>query len=169
MIDPEDLRRHVATLSDEALLDVNRQDLVDDAQTIYDDEVDARGLTWPSEDTAESAEAAVEPDAELVSIAQYESVEEARFARTLLENSGIPVWFVGELTPEKMTADSKAGLELVTQAAFLEQALLVLSTEVSDEELARQAEEAGAALESEDVAVEDAEVDPDVKDARHQS
>ena len=157
MIDLDDLRRHVGKLSDDGLLEVNRADLVDAAQTVYDAEVQSRGLVWPSAASMpadDEEEEAVEPGAELVSIAKYESVEEARFARSLLENDGIPVWFVGELTPHKMTGDPKSGLELVTQAAFLEQAQLALSTEVSDEELARQAEEAGAEQIDED---EDAE------------
>jgi hypothetical protein len=39
------LRRHYASLSDEALLDVDETDLVEDAQRIYDEELAQRGLT----------------------------------------------------------------------------------------------------------------------------
>ena len=89
----------------------------------------------------------MDPGAELVSISKFESVEEARFARALIENEGIPVWFAGELSPAKMMGDPKAGLELVTQAEFLDQALEVMGSEVSEEELTRQAEEAGGEYE----------------------
>ncbi len=39
------LRRHYASLSDEALLDVDQTDLVEDAREIYDEELAQRGLT----------------------------------------------------------------------------------------------------------------------------
>jgi hypothetical protein len=39
------LRRHYASLSDEALLDVDQTDLVEDAREIYDNELAERGLT----------------------------------------------------------------------------------------------------------------------------
>ncbi len=48
-IDPEDLRRHYESLSDEGLLDLNRDDLVDVARGIYDQEIARRGLNGPRE------------------------------------------------------------------------------------------------------------------------
>jgi hypothetical protein len=144
MIDVDGLRKQVEMLSDEALLEVQREDLVDAALAVYNAEVESRGLAWPDATGISGEEAApADPEGDLVSIAKYESAEEARFARTLLINEGIPVWYAGELSPDKMSGDPKAGLELITKTDFLEQAQLVLSTEVSDEELARQAEEAG--------------------------
>ncbi len=41
-IDPEYLREQYASLSDEALLEIHRVDLVQDAQRIYDEEVARR-------------------------------------------------------------------------------------------------------------------------------
>jgi hypothetical protein len=154
MIDLDALRKQVAMLSDEALLEVDRDDLVEAARQVYEDEAASRGIGWPlseegggeGEDGAEGAD----PGEELVSIALYETVEEARFARALLANEGIPVWFAGELSPAKMTGDPKSGLELVTLPEHLDQALEVLQSEVSEEELARQAEEAGEELEEEE-------------------
>jgi hypothetical protein len=43
-IDPEDLRRHYAMLPDEALLDIDRAELTDLARTVYDQELNQRGL-----------------------------------------------------------------------------------------------------------------------------
>ncbi len=42
--DPEYLRRHYALLSDEALLEMDRADLVEVAQQLYDHEIARRGL-----------------------------------------------------------------------------------------------------------------------------
>lgn len=42
--DPKELRRHYASLSDEALLDINRDDLTDVAQRCYDEEVASRNM-----------------------------------------------------------------------------------------------------------------------------
>jgi len=161
VINLDDLRKQISMLTNEALLEVNRGDLVEAAREVYEAEAASRGIAWAA-DPAEGSEeaglgaASVDPAAELVSIAKFESVEEARFARALIENEGIPVWFAGELSPAKMTGDPKAGLELVTQAEFLEQALEVMGSEVSEEELARQAEEAGGEYEEQ----EEAEAEP---------
>jgi len=49
-IDPEDLRRHYESLSDEGLLDINRSDLAPVAQGIYAQEIARRGLDHPPEE-----------------------------------------------------------------------------------------------------------------------
>jgi hypothetical protein len=46
-VDPEYLRAHYASLSDRALLDVSRSDLVEIAQQCYDSEMKRRGLVQP--------------------------------------------------------------------------------------------------------------------------
>jgi hypothetical protein len=48
-IDPEDLRRHYESLSDEGFLDIDRSDLAPVAQGIYDQEIARRGLDHPPE------------------------------------------------------------------------------------------------------------------------
>ena len=53
-IDPEDLRRHYASLSDEGLLDIDRSDLAPVAQGIYDQEISRRGLDHPPEQEPEA-------------------------------------------------------------------------------------------------------------------
>ena len=55
--DPEKLREHYASLSDEALLDLDRKELVEVAQTLYDQELASRGL-----EGTEDAEEPDEPD-----------------------------------------------------------------------------------------------------------
>ena len=155
-INIEGLKRHVASLSDEALLEVRREDLTEEAQGIYEGELTSRGLAWPAAAPAEEEEdpeAAAAAGGGLVSLGKYDSLEEGRFARDLLRNEGIPAWFAGELALKKGDSDPLAALELLTQAAFLEQAQLLLSSEISDEELARQAEDAGFKME--DVPAED--------------
>ena len=63
-IDPEDLRRHYASVSDPELLAIDPADLTDVAQKIYDEEVAHRQLTAPPEEErfdAAGAGAPVEP------------------------------------------------------------------------------------------------------------
>lgn len=141
----DDVRKHVALLSDESLLAVEREDLTEAALTVYEAELKSRGLAWPEEAPADEEPEGpiVVPGGGLVPIAQYDSVEEGRFARDLLRNEGIPAWFAGELALRKGDPDPLAGLQLLTQPSYLEQAQLLLSSEISDEELARQAEAAG--------------------------
>src|SRR5712691_10660123 len=56
--DPEDLRRYYSSLPDEALLAIDRNDLVEIAQKYYDAEANRRELAAPSRsDDLSSAEA----------------------------------------------------------------------------------------------------------------
>ena len=117
---------------------MRREDLTEAAQGIYEEELTSRGLARPAsatEDEEEDPEAAAAAGGGLVSIAKYDSLEEGRFARNLLRNEGIPAWFAGELALKKGDRDPLAALELLTQAAFLEPAQLLLSSEISGEEL----------------------------------
>lgn len=67
--DPKDLRWHYAALSDEALLDINRDDLTAVAQRCYDEEVASRQLVAPGDEASvideagtDDGETAVESD-----------------------------------------------------------------------------------------------------------
>jgi len=53
-IDPENLRRHYSSLSDEELLALNRDDLIEMAQMCWDEEVERRGLDEQRESDAAS-------------------------------------------------------------------------------------------------------------------
>jgi hypothetical protein len=112
-LDPEYLRQHYARLSDEALLEVDRGDLVEMARTIYDQEVDRRKLDADSpsgepdgrEEEAygevESYQQGEEPEwlndaAEIyshaVQSASAESPAAVLDARDAIEDAGIPCY-----------------------------------------------------------------------------
>src|SRR5271166_3889272 len=65
-IDPEDLRRHYAALSDGEILDLDRSDLVEIAKEIYDDEIARRGLDRPQVEDSLVEPTDVEAAADLV-------------------------------------------------------------------------------------------------------
>jgi hypothetical protein len=152
----EDFRRHFGILSDDALLATNREDLVEMARECYDEEVSRRGLESAEPETEPVAEA-LDHEAhagdEMVLIATFGYPEEANMARGLLESAAIPSQIRNALA-------AVGGFEasLMVPAAFEEQAREVLETEISDEELAAQAEAAGL---SEEEFQEEIEEDPE--------
>jgi PhnB protein len=143
----EAVRRQYADLSDEALLDVDRQDLVDLARKCYDEELARRGLKAGAPGRAaatrhepEPEEEPAEPlapgppdddDEELVVAETYDSPEAARLARELLRTSGIRAVLGAE------------GLEVQVPASTQETAQAVLISELTDEALARAASRPG--------------------------
>jgi len=137
---PEDFQRHFEILSDEALLETNRDELVEMAREVYDGEIARRGLgSEEGEDLAPESE--LQPtDAvdEMVLIATFGYPEEANMARGLLESASIPSQIKNELA-------AVGGFEasLLVPASFEEQAIEILESQISDEELAAQAEAAG--------------------------
>jgi hypothetical protein len=136
-LDAAELRKQYASLSDDALLAVNRQDLVEVAQQIYDQEVESRGLGSAPAAAGESESTPKETSEEMVEVATYTSRGEARMAKSFLLSADIPC----ELENEFSLQDVE--LRLLVPASLLDQALDVLSAEISDEELAAQAEAAG--------------------------
>lgn len=147
MTNLDSLRKQLTNLTDEAILEVSPDDLTEEAKTIYDAELASRNLSWPSRDiSTENAVPSGYPDpadGELVLIARYETFAEARYAATLLRQEEIPVWIAGNTTPGVTMIDPNAPIDLVTHAEHLESAQLLLSSEISDEELALLAEQAG--------------------------
>lgn len=107
-VDPEYLRRHYASLSDEALLDINPDELVEAARACLDAELRKRELDEPvdvaaadedaeydeeSSDGDGSAPEWLEEGAEVYSAVVREgvmSVPQAHHARRALEAAGIP-------------------------------------------------------------------------------
>jgi hypothetical protein len=157
-ISADDFRKHFALLSDEALLETNPGDLVALARTCLDEEIASRGLNAAGGETeTEAVEGVVEtePDKDeeegLVSIASYTVADEARMARGLLQIAEIPAFLANE-------SAALGALHLMVPASMVAAALEVLSEEMSEEELAAQAEAAGyeyedgEAAESEDEA-----------------
>lgn len=146
MTNLDDLRKHLSILSDEELLETEPEDLTDEAKSVYEAEMQSRGLQWETgEEAVEGGEIldAAQTDTALVLIEKYDTIDEARYAQGLLRNEGIPVWIAGGVSPQTLQFDPSAQLNLLTKAEFLEQAQAALSSEISEEELARQAEEAG--------------------------
>jgi len=134
----DDFRRHFELLSDAALLETNREDLVESARGCYDEEVARRGLNSPpASDEIVAAEPAAESP-ELIVIATYNIPEEASLARGLLESAEIPYHLENEFA-----ALGGFQLRLLVPAPFEADALEILEAEISDEELAAQAEAAG--------------------------
>lgn len=139
----DDFRRHFELLSDAALLETNREDLVEAARGCYDEEVARRGLNSPpAPDEIAAAAQPVAETPELVVIATYNIPEEASLARGLLESAEIPYHLENELAPL-----GGFQLRLLVPTAFEADAIEILEAEISDEELAAQAEAAGIAEE----------------------
>ena len=123
-------------MSDEGLLSIDRDDLIEAAQQYYDAEVARRGL---NPDPATQAPA--DPEQELVHVATFVSFEEANLAKALLRSADIPAYLENELSS---TWTGLGGLQILVPAAFLEQAKEILDAPVSDEDLIAQAEAADA-------------------------
>jgi hypothetical protein len=132
----EDFTRHYESLSDEALLELDPDELTELAYTCYGDELARRGLDSGlagDEDAAETApEAAASEEEELICIVEYDYPDEADLARGLLEAAEIPV-----------KIESEPGVvRLMVPEKFSKEALTMLVTPLTDEELAEQAEAA---------------------------
>jgi hypothetical protein len=125
-LDPEYLRQHYASLSDEALLAVNRAELVEMAQATFDDEVNRRELAprkrtgrvrepdlrdGDAEVDAEPADAADKPGwleeaAEIysVDVRDGSAPRDAEKAREALEAAGIPCYLEVNKIPQDLNA-----------------------------------------------------------------
>jgi len=136
----DDFRRHFELLSDAALLETNRDELVESARECFDEEVARRGLNSPAgeEAAAEPAAPPPNPGEQLVAIATFNIPEDANLARGLLQSAEIPYHLENEYV-----ALGGFQLRLLVPAAFEHEALEVLAAEISEEELAAQAEAAG--------------------------
>lgn len=145
-ISTDDFRRHFELLSDAALQETNRDELVETARACFDDELARRGLNvtapvaqeGPATDADGATSHVLSAGEELVVIGTFSVADEASLARGLLESASIPARL------ENMHLGLGAfQLRLLVPAAFEEQALEVLDYEISDEELTAQAEAAG--------------------------
>jgi hypothetical protein len=132
-VDLDDFRRRYAELSDDALLELDRDELVDLARDCYDAELARRGLTRSSQPATE-----IQDQGELVEVARFSSSSEADLAKALLESAAIPCYVENEVAGKTLRMTD--GLRLFVPASLLEGAREVLDTPVSDEELIAQAE-----------------------------
>jgi hypothetical protein len=133
-----DFRQHYELLSDEALLEINPEELVDVARQCLEEEIAQRGLSAaPPEEIAAEPVAEEDEPAEVL-IATYTSGDELNLARGLLQSAEIP-----SRVENPLAVMGGMELRLIVPAAFEEHALEVLGAEISEEELAAQAEAAG--------------------------
>lgn len=152
--DLEDFRRLYSSLNDEALLAIDRDELVPIAQQIYDAELSTRGLDAPPE--AEEPAAAQNAFGEnLVEIAAFDNPSEASVARSLLRIAEIPSILSTDLPLTSSILNVATDVRLYVPPEFVDLANEVLDHEISDEELAAQAE-AAAQLEEEEAGAEEA-------------
>ncbi len=138
-IDPEDFKRHYALLSDAALLEIDRDELVDVARACYDAELAERNLELEdSQPRAPAVETATgQADGDLQLVGTFLSIEEANFARGLLQSADVPC----SLENEFSVAYSGAGaLRLLVPASVYDRACEILEAEISEEDLIAQAE-----------------------------
>ena len=140
-VNTQDFKDHFNLLSDEALLAVNRGELVPVAQQCLDEEIAKRGLNLAAtEADEEPAMAEDEPSPEeedLAVVATYDVPEEGETARQTLENAGIPARLIQD--PDDMQG---VQMELMVPERRVLEALEALGLQISEEELAAQAEAA---------------------------
>ncbi len=120
-IEPEDIRRAYAEMSDEGPLSINQNDLTELAQQYYDAEIDGRGLHHElSSDVERDAD-----HEELVVVDTFVSPEEAALGRALLRSAEIPAYLENELTS---AWTGIGGLRLMVPRSVFEQAREILET-----------------------------------------
>jgi hypothetical protein len=100
--DSDDSRHHYQSLSDEALLNVEREELTDQARDYYEEELVRRGLQYPP-----TFFAAPELNEPLCLAAVYLFSHEAMVARALLQSHGIRCYL-----ENRVYVISGVGLEL---------------------------------------------------------
>src|SRR5665213_3825819 len=138
-IDPEDFKRHYALLSDAALLEIERDELVDIARACYDAELAERNLApEDSQSSAPVVDAAEDPaDGDLQLVGTFLSIEEANFARGLLQSAEVPCSLENEFSASYSGAGA---LRLLVPASAYDRACEILETEITEEDLIAQAE-----------------------------
>jgi len=151
-IDPEDFKRHYALLSDDALLEIDCDELVEAARVCYDAELAERNLALPvTEEIAltpdqggNHALGQTEDGPQLVGT--FLSLEDANLARGLLLSADIPCSLENEYMAQR---SGNGALRLMVPASAYDRACEILESEISEEDVIAQAG-AGAAEASED-------------------
>lgn len=143
--DPTYLREHYESLSDEALLSINRAELVATAQQCYDDEVRSRRLSGSgSVHTTPELGAGDQPDwldeaVEVYSVIDSPGVEAAAraaaAAREALEAAGIPCLLsLGERPEEEASRKPPPEWRLLVPGTFNQHATSILERDIFNAE-----------------------------------
>ena len=144
--DPEDLRRHYASLSDGALRDLDRSELTDVARKCFDEEVARRDLA-PRQAETEPFENGEEPEwledascaCSYTSFPGSSAAADAANAREVLEEAGIPCHIsTHELEPEPPPDDSpvlRYEYQVMVPGALNLQATSVLDRDIFNPDL----------------------------------
>jgi len=141
-IDPEDFKRHYALLSDDALLEIDRDELVEAARPYYDAELAERKLAPPdAEESVPAADSSDDPPNTTADgpqlVATFLSLDEANFARGLLQSADITCSLENE---HGVQWAGNGALRLMVPAAAYDRACEILEYEISEEDLIAQAE-----------------------------
>ena len=131
-VDEGDFRRYYAELSDEGLLSIAPEELVDAARRCYEEELASRGLKY-ADDVAEEPEDAQD---EFVLGATFLFPDEAGVARALLRSADILCYLENEhtLTAVWNWSCALGWLRLMVPASRRDDAQQVLSTVSSEQE-----------------------------------
>jgi hypothetical protein len=152
-VDAEDFRRVYESMNDDALLAVNRDELVEIAQQCYDAEVARRGLGAGEEIASPDVDGPVAAGGAegMVELATFTDVDDARLARALLKAAEIPCYLENsDPSAGWIGQPGMGGFRLSVPPEWVEQAKEILETEISEDELAAQAEAAGELEEEEE-------------------
>ncbi len=135
-ISAEDFRQRYASLSDEALLEVNRDERVEMARVCYDAELAQRGLKAKTAGSAASADPAAPEGEPMAAVAEFRSFNEAGLALSALRSADIPARVENPYQPYSEVST----LRVMVPESLLDVAREILATPLTDEELAAQAE-----------------------------
>lgn len=145
--DPKDLRRHYASLSDEALLELNRDDLTPVAQGCYDEELASRRLSASDDEASGDQASAVNAAAAEVEADWLESAASACSfgpqdtadldqACGILETADIPY----QISPRDQ--EDSQGQRYQIQEVMVPSPWLLLALSVLDKEMFNERQEA---------------------------
>jgi len=99
-ITAQDLQRQYREMSDDELLSLNPDELMDLARQCYQQEMARRSLVIPGPDESPEPDGSGEGPAEdLVEVATFISVNAAKMAQSALESAGIPCVLLNEHAP----------------------------------------------------------------------
>ncbi len=140
--DPKDLRRHYASLSDEALLDINREDLTAVAQRCYDEEVASRQIAPPGDQATALDDAGTEVEADWLESAACacsfgpQDTSDLGQACGILETADVPY----QVNPRDQ--EDSQGQRYQIQDVMVPAPWLLLALSVLDKEMFNERQEA---------------------------